>query len=64
MMQAEHAKSLGLLLISGSHERAHYAFVLAARPQSAGTSFSLPPMQVAGRYAPIGLAWTRWAAMR
>ncbi len=36
MMQAEHAKSLGILLISGSHERAHYAFVLAAGAAAIG----------------------------
>jgi peroxiredoxin family protein len=34
--QAEQPRSLGILLISGTHERAHYAFALAAGAASLG----------------------------
>lgn len=35
-MPAEPAKNLGILLLSGSHDRAHYAFVLAAGAAALG----------------------------
>ncbi len=36
MTQTEQPKSLGILLISGTHERAHYAFALAAGAAALG----------------------------
>lgn len=40
-MAREQNKTLGILLISGTHERAHYAFVLATGAASVGRSVVL-----------------------